>query len=515
MKLITISAFTLYCLVLFTSCNKFLDVKPKGKMIPAEVGEFDHLLDNEQIVLQAFLDNNRGSMPGYMTDNILLSEGIGNIEYKARNHPNIERYYGYTFRAPFINPEAGDPLWNQSTYGTVKYFNNVIEGIKAIKNNDNAKEADAVMAQAYTARAWTYFHATLVYGPVYKPGGNNTVKTIPYVTTTDVGEDAQMPDLSTQEEVFARVLADLHSALPYSPEATRHPSRAGKQATLAMLAYFHLFTQHYDSVAYYANLAWMAATATGGPDKVLYNYNDLSYADPLLPPIYSGVRSPDNRINLPTSREILFFRSTDEIAGTSPYSYPSPEFIALFDQSKDLRFKYFLANDLGYQTFFNNVLYDDGEQLQYYRGLPVIGGTPKFQMTGGFSYPELLLMRAEGYARTGRLAAALDDLNLLRRYRFVTGTPDLPMPASPNELIRLVLEERRRELPLGHLKRFLDLKRFSLEPAKPWGKTSVVHQVGNDRFEGIIDSRAFIFPIVNPVLRFNKQWNIPLDTRPW
>lgn len=494
----------------FLSCNKFLDVKPKGKLIPTKISEFDHLLDNTEVVQWPFLNNNGGSILGYLTDNLTLSEGLGKIAYKANNAPNIDNYYAYIFREPYRNPNSPDWLWERGTYRAMKYFNNVIDGVSALRTESNADEADPVLAQAYVNRAWAYFHTSLVYGPVYKPGGNNSTKTIPYLTSSDVS--APMPDLSTQEQVFANVSAELHRALPAIPAVTNYPSRPNKATALTMLAYFHLFTQRYDSVVYYANLAWTAATAQG-VDKVLYNYNDLSYADPDNV-LISAIKSPDSRIHLPNSREILFFRSPDNTAGKINTSYPSDEFIALFDQDKDLRFKYFLLPAPGYKTTYNGTVYDDGVKLQYYRGSLAVGN-PKFQMTAGFTYPELLLMRAEGYARTGMLPEAMDDLNLLRRYRFVTGTPDLTMPASRDEVIQLVLEERRRELPLGHLKRYLDLKRFCTEAGKPWSKTKITHQLGTETFEAAIDGPAFVLPIVNAILLLNPHWGIPPDTRPF
>ncbi|QEH41638.1 RagB/SusD family nutrient uptake outer membrane protein [Chitinophaga sp. XS-30] len=500
------------CLLLFGSCKEYLDVTPKGRLIPTQVSEFDRLLDNEEIVMSFFLDNNLGCMLAYMTDNIALSEGLANIHYKAFNHPNIDRYYGHIYRAPYKNPNVKDEFWDGGIYGTVKYFNNVIDGVTALKNAQNEAEANKVLAQAYAGRAWVYLHAALAYGPVYQPGASNDTRTVPYVTSADIS--TPVPDLSTQQEMFRRIGEDLHAALPYAPATTNYPSRPNKTATLAMLAYYHLFTQEYDSTVYYANLAWTAATAAGGPAQVLYDFNALSFSDPGNP-LFSSIVSPDNKAHLPTSREMLFFRFTDNGAGSMDDSYPSEEFVALFDQDDDLRFRYFLQAAPGFQTVFGGTPYDDGERIQYYRGAYTFGNAPRFQMTAGLSYPEVLLMRAEGYARTNRPDEAIADLNTLRRYRFKTGTPELTVPGDQDEVIRLVLEERRRELPLGHVKRFMDLKRLCLDQGKPWSKAIITHTVGTTHFEATVNSPAFRLNIPNTILQFNSEWGIPLDTRPF
>jgi hypothetical protein len=486
-----------------SSCQKYLDVKPKGKLIPSEVEDFDHLLDNTNIVSWAFLDNNTGCMLGYLTDNLNLSEGIANVSYKANNHPNIDRYYGYIYRQPYKNPATSDYFWDWGTYRTMSYLNNVIDGVNTVKTAANAKYAAEVIAQAKVNRAWSYFMTTLVYGPVYKPGSANDTKTVPYVTSSDV--TAVMPDLSTQEQVFKHVLNDLYEALPDVPVITTWPSRPNKVAAYTMLAYCHLFTQKYDSVLYYSNLAWTQAAAAGA-DKLIYNYNSFSWATPANV-INSEILGPDNLLKAANNREMILFRATDAGAGRSSSAYPSDEVIALFDQAADLRFKYFFLSAPGYKTTYNNVTYDDGNKLQYYRG-------SKTQMTSGFTFPELLLMRAEAYARTNKLQEAIDDLNLLRSFRYVTATTPL-VQGTQDQVIEMVLNERRRELPLAHLKRFLDLKRFVLETGKPWSKDKIVHLVGAQSYEGKIDGPAFILPISNLVLNFNPQWGVPLDTRPF
>ena len=87
-------------------------------------------------------------------------------------------------------------------------------------------------------------------------------------------------------------------------------------------------------------------------------------------------------------------------------------------------------------------------------------------MTQGFSYPELLLMRAEAYARNSRKTEALSDLNTLRKYRYdnTQGSTDLPNGAALTEdqLLEEILKERRRELPIATFQRVLDLKRLAL-----------------------------------------------------
>lgn len=508
MKLRVINICIITVMIL-TSCKKYLDIKPKGSFIPVTVADYDHLLDNSNAMEYNFQDNNRGSLLSTLNDNVTLSEGQAKAGYILSNHPNIGRYYAFVFRQPYNDPMGADYFWSAGTFGVypqISYFNNTIEGIRSVADKSAADEelAGRSTAQALVARAWCYFNANLVYGPAYKPGGNNNTRTLPYVISPDLG--APIPDLSTSEQVMTNVLNDLHAALPYLPDNASWPSRANKNTGLAMLAYFHLFTQKYDSVAYYANLAWTGATA-GNPAKVIYDYNLFNWSNPANL-VTSLISTPqDAFLNAVNSREILFYRGTDaQIGQGTALSYPSNELIALFDQTNDLRFKYFYINAQGYKTTLGGG-YDDGMRISNYRSI-------RMKITEGFSYPEVLLMRAEGYARTNQLNLAIDDLNTLRKYRFKTGVPEL-IAGTQDEVINMVLQERRRELPLGGIKRFMDLKRLVLDVGKPWAKTQITHTLGSQTYTGTIDSQDFILKISNPVLQFNPKWGIPLDTRPF
>lgn len=490
---------------LMSSCKRYLDVKPKGKLIPSSVADYDHLLDNTSTVELNFLDGNKGSILAGMGDNIEMTEGQGKVGFLLSSHPDVERYYAHIFRQPYKNPNLDDKFWSsgsQGMYPQVSYFNNVIEGIRGIGQKTQEEETlgKTSVAQALVARAWCYFNANMIYGPVYKPGTDNSAKTIPYVVDIDINKP--IPDLSTSAEVATRVFKELHEALPNLPVRSTWPSRANKATGYAMLAYYHLFTQKFDSVVHYANLAW---TAAGSPASVLYDFNKIKLADPARPLTSLLLTPQDANLNLVNSREILFYRATEREAGFS-LSYPSAELIALYDQTNDLRFSFFYLNGPGYKTTLGGG-YDDGMRIMSYR-------FRKTKMTDGFSWPEVLLMRAEGYARMNRLDLAIADLNTLRQYRLKTGTPELTA-GTQDEVIQWVLEERRRELPIGGFKRFLDLKRFTLDNGKPWSKSEITHKIAGQTYKGTIDSKDFIVPISNVVLKFNPNWGIPLETRPY
>ncbi len=202
---------------------------------------------------------------------------------------------------------------------------------------------------------------------------------------------------------------------------------------------------------------------------------------------------------------MLLYRKCSTPPGAS-YAYPSQSFLNLFTLAQDLRREYFFFEYNGYKIIQSGVTYDDGKRVLNYQ--------TKMARTSGFSYPELLLIRAEGRARTNDLTGAIADINLLRKYRMKPGFTPFSS-ANKDEVIQEVLNERRRELPVGSQKRFLDLKRFVLESGKPWSKESITHVVNGTTYTANVNSDYFRMPIQNDVILKNPQWGIEIETRTW
>ncbi len=503
--------FSILTVALFTSCSGFLDVKPAGRLIPEkdDIAAFDNLLNNSSTYRYIFSSNNSTNTLSFLGDDLQISDNQADYAWYS-GHPNIECYFAQIFKKPYGNPNIQDYYWNWGFYSAAQYFNTCIEGVKKVMSEKSEDEANRVIAQATIARAWGYFIASIGYGPVYKPGLDNSVRVLPYRTSDNVlGE---MEDLSTMQEIYDSVLSDIHSSLPFLPDQSNSNTRFSKVQAYTFLAYYHLFTAKYDSVALYADKALeLAASQNGGMENLFYDMNEFEWADT------SAINDNDVKysssintsqgsdpVDATYMREICLYRTG---AGAGNYSsYPSEEYKALFDSGTDLRCEYYMFEYDGFKSISVGETFDDGRQIQYYQN--------KIGRTAGFTYPELLLMRAEGRARTNNPAGALSDLNYLRKLRHKRGTPDLVI-STADDLMVEIANERRREIHPGSYKRFADLKRYTNDLGKPWSKTSVSHTVNGVSYRAEIDSDYFILPIRNTVLQWNPQWGIALDDSPW
>lgn len=499
-------------LLIFSSCmDQFLDVKPVGKLIPAKASEFENLLFNEGTVQIQFMDNNRGNFAAYLADNLYMSDAVD--EYYNPSFVNLERYAGYVFYSPITNPNMPQMQW-QKLYASASIFNAVVEGIEGLGASEKDTDyARGVMAAAKAARAWAYMNGAFFWGPGWDPDGRNDTPVIPYRTASS--PLVANPPRNTTAEIFELLKTDLEYAEQHISAVVANPSRANKAAVYALMAQMYMYQRNWAEMARYADLAWQAALANAGGDvgKLIYDFNDLRYIDKSVSPIPGEDREtylslgyfPDGQymekepLTQPANREVLLYREACWINETV---LPSEDYIALFDAGKDMRYKLFMLN----------AKVVGGEVGKRYMRMSKFSNG----CTQGLSYPEVLILRAEAYARTNDLPKALADLNLLRKYRYVTGQSDLPggEALTRDQLLEEILKERRRELPLVSCHRLFDLKRFSFDTGKPWCVTQIVHKIGaSQTYTASITDPIFNAPISNNVIDFNPAWGLERDTR--
>lgn len=491
---------------LASSCSDFLDVKPVGKLIPTEVPEFETLM-NESNVSNGLLSYSNG-----VSDLMLLSDNVELCDEAVKNFYNptsvlLSHLAVYSFSTPYINLNLGDGVYEKA-YKATSIFNNVIEGIEGIGKADDPHGKE-VISQAKAARAWMYLTLGTTYGPMYNPVGANTSKCIAYRTSGDIAKPS--PNLSTTEELFAQVEADLLSAEKGCPNQVVSPIRASKAAVKALLSYLYMYKGDFENMYKYSREAWDLQIKQFGVDGLIYDYNSFSYKEKIpAPAIQPGedvralleLQTPDNMHNQAYNIENLFYRAHS----TSNYYFKvSKSYLNLFDQASDLRYQLFLLNKKGYTVVVNDVTYSEGIVKYDYRS--------KIKGSIGITNPELLLMLAESAARTNREGEAIAALNTLRKYRYVKGTPELAL--SGEGLLQEILKERRREIPVTSPIHYWDLKRYAFESGKPWSKQKLSRTILGKEYSVDIKSENFQMKIANPYINFNPQWGLTPNLTPW
>ena len=424
-----VKVICLTILMVSSSCNReeWLDIKPRGLVIPSTVNDYRLLLDQVDKGGQ-FPQGTKRISPGfgecysntdYMSDDFVITDGT----FNNFGQTDINKYT-WSDNVYQANEEDGD--WQQ-LYGQIYPANIVIEEVMEASNGSVAEKLE-LLAEAKMHRAFCYFALVNMYGLHYNPTTSSTDLAVPLRLDSRL-EDVDLSRVSVQE-IYDLMINDVTSAavdLPSMNEATgplKH--RPTKLSAYAFLARLHLYMGNYEAALD------AASNALAIYDHVNdYNENDIYFGLVLL------FDEPED------DRQLIWQKASRE---TFSLLVASDELFNLYEDN-DLR-------KLAYTEIA--VLFgipEPGSAMapQYfnsYRGL-------------GFTVPEILLIRAESNARLGNTAAAVNDLNTLRVKRYATGTYTNIASTDPVEVLNWVKDERRRELA-GNGLRFFDLKRYNV-----------------------------------------------------
>ncbi|MDR6785020.1 tetratricopeptide (TPR) repeat protein [Pedobacter africanus] len=412
-----IAAQLLLCCIVFSGCDKYLDVEPKGKQLLKTTNDFDLWLN-----AMAFTTEMTSSYLEYMTDN---------IDYLGVNTPPIALAdFVYTWQPQFTNDVAAPAYLWADHYQRISLYNTVLLGIDAAEGG-TASQRNSIKAEALLGRAYSYFYLVNEYAKPYDAASATTDLAVPFVTSDNVSQKA--PPRATTAEIYQHMLDDINAAIPNLPDDNSSARfRGSKAAAYSVLARVYLYRREYSEALRYAELALANTRATM-----------IDYTNPA---------------SFPTTQNVV--SHPDAIYGKAYAAFGIP--ITL-----DLKGS-FASNDARRTIFYSSWTSTARGVTAFYAAAV----TPTFQLTNsGTTVQEMHLIAAECAARgtaPNSLATALSHLNQVRRNRY-TGTPIESRDFTSTNLSAVfteVLAERRRELPFHGL-RWFDMRRFDMENRMP------------------------------------------------
>ncbi|ERJ58856.1 RagB/SusD family nutrient uptake outer membrane protein [Sphingobacterium paucimobilis] len=404
------------------SCDNFLDVVPKGVVIPQTLADYEALLSAPLVVTRT--SNNAV----YATDEIILPE-----EHRAGagGYPGRHAVNTYDYLPEHYDVSENDEDWNAG-YKAIYTYNTVIQGIADNKEVDQTKK-NRLKGESLVHRAFTYLSLVNQYAKHYSGTAGEDLG-VPLPMKPDINA---LLSRSTVAEVYQQIENDLLESIDLLPETPTYKQRPSKGAALGLLARMYLYKGNWEKSFDYAN-------QTLAINSFLYDYNTFSYADPSN---RSGVLN-----GYPTAinekKHIIFNKYLLKVGGLGFQFLITPAQYALY-QPGDLR-ELFGTSPKGYTS-----------ALLPFQGVLEMNGAYEYN-NGGLTTQEIYLIRAEAAARLNKLPEALESLNGLRQHRFTTSTFKALASNDKNEVLDWVLNERRIELAfLGH--RLIDIKRLNLE----------------------------------------------------
>ena len=410
-KYLSIISFILV-IFLFNSCRKYLDAKPdKTLEIPSTISDLQAILDYDN-----FLNTGNGISFGEASaDNYYLPDAV----FNSQNNENQNAYiWSNTNYIDYPNDWA-------SIYNIINVANVVLDNIDKIHATTiDQNDWDNVKGSALFFRASSLLKGVFTFCKAY----DKATSTSDFGMAIKLTSDPNSPTIrSNLQDTYNRIISDIVESIPLLPNLPIQVERPGKASAYALLARTYLSMRIYDSCAKYANLSIELKND-------LVDYNTIN----------TSLNYPFGRFN----KEVLF----NDVDGGSSYYTVSP-YYAIVDSTL---YNSYDSNDIRRTAFFTSQPPGVRFKGMYFN--------QNRQLFIGLATDEVYLMRAECYARSGNKDSALADLNHLMVTRWKAGT-FIPFTASDaQEVLSIILTERRKELIFRSL-RWMDIKRLNKEGA--------------------------------------------------
>ena len=398
----------LFLTPIFFSCKKFLDAKPDKKIvISTTLQDAQALLDNYTIFNSYY-----PCLGDQSDDNIYLDDdNLNSLDVNSINN--------YLWSADAINEFDWGEMYQIVLNATIS-----LETVEKIsRDSSNFQLWNSVKGGALFYRAYSLYQVAEYYAGIYDSTTSSGLPGIPLRNSTD---ENIISKRATLEETWQQIVDNYKQAVDLLPIKSTIPSRPTKAAAWAALARTYLCMNKF-------SLAAMAADSALNLQHDLIDFNDLD----------STADDPFERFNA----EVIFPSNSNTAAQLDLSVYSIDTTLYASYSANDLRRSmYYILNDAGGYGFKGN--YDGDNYNGYFNGIAV---------------DEVLLIRAECYARLGQVSKAMDDLNTLLVKRWKTGTFTSLIASDAQDALAIILKERRKELILRGT-RWFDLRRLSNDP---------------------------------------------------
>lgn len=443
--------YILITVVLF-SCDDYLDVTPKGLVIPKKTEDYRLLLDN--------VDTKDGLIASYdlsmmATDDVEIPDALGVVGLYQ-----LPAFNAFKFEDHIFFPHEEDHSY-QTLYKHVYIANTVLSEINDSEGNEDDKLTLA--AEAKVHRAYAYLSLVNLYAKHYNPSTASDDDGVPLVLKPEF-EDVNLTRASV-EDVYVQVLKDLTEALTDLPNIAEVNIRPSKAAAYALLARTYLYQNNMDKALEYADLALTISND-------LFDWIAFSGAPPEFP---SNSDNPENILLKIVVRNGTSFPCID------------PNLKALYNPF-NMKIAKIVYPSIAFFGFPGSNIWSETVLTSE-------------SSTVGLTTPELYFIKAEAHARLGETQKAMDAVNIVRRKRIIASI-DL-VANTADEALSIVKLERRKELAFKGL-RFFDIKRYNLFDGDD---ISITHTLLDETYHLNHGDNKWVFPIAEKYINLNPEIN--------
>lgn len=421
------SLFTCVTGAMLTSCEDYLNEKPKGQNIPETTEDFSQMLNYEY--------------GAHRYDITHASSLIGDrfcSDYYLTNYPLYKANYLWDTSINRAEWNNSDEITYYQNYSAIAISNVVIDYTPDSKGGSDA-EKQTIMAYAKALRAMSYYQLANYYANAYKSATASNELCVPIISSSAVN----VPYVQgTVQQVYDEMIKDVNEALPYLPDNGRNILLPGKNACYAFLARVYLTMMQYDKAEEYADKA-LAANSNLFDWTAFYEANRSAFE----------TEGSYNRVSSPMGMD--YCENYD-------FKYGSSSNAGAMTNLPSWRVETVEAGDAKFNSSWK--FRDYGSYTQYYG---MITGLINY---GGLKTVEQHLIKAECLARKNEIASAMNILNKVRKTRIL---PDVYAPLSASskaEAISLICRTKWNDL-IGSIVPFADMRRLNAEGEYPYTLT--------------------------------------------
>lgn len=458
--------FVLITVLFQASCDKYLDIQPKGVRLLATVEDFELWLESD------FLQTQVPSELSYLAD----LKDVTTITSPPRMGPD----WVYTWQKQFSEDLQATPVFWAHLYKVIYYYNTAIIDIKDATGGTQEQRQN-IRAEGLLGRAFTYLQLVNLYGKQYNEATAKTDLAVPFVISNDLSEPT--PNRSTVQEIYDYIIADLTEAIPLLPKNNdNNRFRGSVAAAYSVLARTYLFMGNYPQAMRNAKLA-----LENGPNTIVD---------------YSNLNNVENTPNLKRRPDAIFARYS---TGRGSMQFPTLELLKSYNRN-DKRLNLFFSNIPVMPQLGGYVFVKRGVTMYWPGGLTMRG--QYVYPNCGTSVAEMRLIIAEAAARANDLTTASEELHQVRKCRFPAHAYTKFESTNQETMLKEVLKERIFEFPF-HGMRWFDMKRLDAQGRMP---DVVRYNIDNQPVATLpAGSKKYTLQIPMQVLYFNPNW----EQNPW
>jgi len=519
MKSIKKIALAYICAISFGSCTNILDIEPTNTMIPKTVDDFETLL-----------------LSGYPAKNYFINTELrtDNVYANSRSRTGVKDQYVPWFiwaDSHQYGEEEYDDYWNV-LYSSIYYANTIIDKYKGNYTGTKDDElCEYINGEAYAIRAWAYFYLANLYAEPYSKESLN-MPCVPLILTSE--KNLEYTDNNTRasiETIWKQILDDLNQA------SKLLDSKQGKGKYRFNYTVIEAFKSR---VFLYMNRYNDAITSA---DKALtvFGFWDMNG----LPDLIEEGKPPLGYFNLERGlletgykEEVIFFTG-GRANKAHPFNgtiRPDTTFLKEFtrfdekiiEEVKDKDGKPVIDKKTGkpktnegrnpiidYRRYIFETQDLRGEGIDPSSGKTTYfmyaNQTPDHTYFIGLKSGEILLNRAEAYARLGKKDKALSDLEYLWKNRFKKEDYEIIKNEILKEenIVKVVMSERRKETAFDAGLRWFDLRRTT----KPKLEHHLPNFEGDEKTDYILEKGDLKYVLQIPISEQRRSPNMKLNPR--